>query len=76
MMIPAQTTLKYWAESLVIDFPNDNIPYLEDEKDWKDWGNSLALEDSFARNDIPPTNNFNHWKSWAERVYDKMSNVA
>lgn len=74
MMIPRFTSLKDWANSLVIDFPDDDIPLLRHEDDWKSWGNFLIQEDSFADNAAPTTDTFKDWKSWADRVFLTMTN--
>jgi hypothetical protein len=37
MMLPKMTTLSTWAASLVVDFPNDNLPFLEQEDKWREW---------------------------------------
>jgi hypothetical protein len=72
MVLPERISLKAWAASLVIDYPNDNIPLLFNEKQWKDWGNLLVQEDSFSDNNAPGTGDFNDWQSWAKAVFYVM----
>jgi len=74
MILPISIDLKTWAASLVIDFPNDNIPFLDKEENWKEWGNSLVEENSFARNGAPGTQFFKNWKTWAQAVFKTMAN--
>lgn len=74
MMNPELATLQEWTASLVIDFPEDNIPFFQNEEDWKSLGNKLVQENSFFKNNAPGTLAFNHWKEWAKAVFLSMSN--
>ena len=74
MMIPEFCDLPIFAASLIIDFPNDNVPILVAENEWKFWGNQLIQEPSFSVNDAPRTDGFNEWKAWAQGLYYTMSN--
>ena len=74
MMIPIYADLKTWASSLIVDFPQDNIPLLIDESDWKRWGAFLTQETSFAINAAPTTRDYSNWKDWAINVYKVMNN--
>jgi hypothetical protein len=73
MMIPTRSDLKTWASSLIVDFPQDNIPIFTDESDWKRWGNLLIQEPSFARNAAPPTTGYSGSLDWAMAVFKVMS---
>lgn len=75
MMLPEFTTLSQWGTSLFIDFPNDNIPILVNENDWKSWGNFLIQENSFDENNAPGTDDFDHWQSWAQALFYAMENT-
>lgn len=74
MMIPQGTNIQDWAASLIIDFPEDNIPQLKHEDKWKSWGNSLILENSFSQNAAPGTFLYEDWREWAEAVFHAMAN--
>ena len=74
MMIPTGVDAKTWFDSLVIDFPDDNIPILTDEKDWKAKGNVLAQEISFSIQGVPSTFGFNEFEPWAVEVFNTMNN--
>jgi hypothetical protein len=76
MMIPKYCSLSDWASSLIIDFPEDDIPILTDESNWKNWGNILIQEDSFADNGSPSTLTFKDWKTWASAVFLTMTNFS
>lgn len=74
MMMPIHTDLKTWGSSLVIDFPKDNIPFYQEGDEWKEWGNFLIQENSFATNGAPGTVHFSEWEDWAMAVYKQMAN--
>lgn len=74
MMLPEFTNLKDWANSLKVDFPTDDIPYLDDENNWKDWGNVLIQATSFCQNDAPRPDNYSDPLSWAKDVFYSMNN--
>lgn len=72
MVLPDRISLKAWAASLVVDYPDDNIPFLFNEKQWKEWGNRVVQEDSFSDNNAPSTGDFNDWQKWAKAVFYVM----
>lgn len=74
MMMPTNTDAVTWANSLIIDFPDDDVPLLYNEKDWKEWGNQLTLCKNFDREGAPGVHGFNDWKEWAISVYYAMQN--
>lgn len=45
--------LKLWADRLIQDFGQDNIPFLDNEDNWRVWGNRVVGEPSFIRNNAP-----------------------
>lgn len=69
MIIPDYSTLKQWAASLVEDFEEDNIPLLEDEDQWKEWGYLLMEVPAFIGKGAPSPQGYENWKSWAKGVY-------
>lgn len=75
MMQPINTTVEFWADSLVIDFPYDNVPKLMDERNWREWGDSLVQENTFSDNGAPPTKTFTKWEEWATAVYNALSQI-
>lgn len=74
MVLPEFITLPNWAMTLIIDFPDDNVPLLTDEKNWRDWGDLLVQEGSFIENNAPGTLYYKDWKEWADEVYFVMNN--
>lgn len=74
MMIPEFTDFKTWANSLIIDFPTDDIPLLYDEDKWKEWGNVLIQTTSFAENNAPQPETYADPLKWAKDVFYSMNN--
>ncbi len=74
MVIPILITLPMWAASLVIDFPDDNVPYLDSEDTWKFWGNYLSQCTTFSDAGCPSTNEYAKWEEWAIDVYNVVNN--
>jgi hypothetical protein len=65
--------LKLWADTLVRDFGQDDIPFLENEDNWRDWGNRVVGEPSFIRNNAPRTEGFETAEEWAQSVCGVMA---
>lgn len=73
-MIPRNVNIYDWCSSLIIDFPADNVPILLDENEWKQWGNFLIEQKSFAINGAPTTGDYDDWQKWAQNLFAAMSN--
>jgi hypothetical protein len=65
-----------WANSLLIDFPNDNIPILTSPRNWRNWGSQLVQSTSFSENNAPGPAFEKDFKTYAERLFYVMSNNA
>jgi len=74
MVNPLGMELIMWADSISVDFPNDNIPVLTDEKNWKMWGEDLVAAVTFSQNGAPSPAYYEDWFSWAQEVYYTMNN--
>jgi hypothetical protein len=81
MVIPEYIDLKYWAAQLIVDYPNENLPILDDEKKWPEWGAAVVGSGIFARNNAPSPftisegrkkSNFEDWHTWARALYIAM----
>jgi hypothetical protein len=79
---PQNITFKYWASCLVADFPNENLPFPGDEKEWHEWATIVAGTGVFQRATIPSPLSFKEgerkevftdWTKWAKTVYTIMS---
>ena len=66
-------SLKLWADTLIRDFERDNVPVLEDENNWREWGNQLIREPSFAQAGCPQTQGFESVEEWAQAVCGAMA---
>jgi hypothetical protein len=73
MTLPKDIPLLLWAASLIVDFPTDNIGILKDESKWREWGNFLVQEVSFANNGAPATHAYSDWQTWAQAVFKCMA---
>jgi hypothetical protein len=73
MIIPIFTDVYTWANSLIIDFPDENIPILYNDTEWKDWGNQVSRLDSFLEAAAPGTELYDTWQTWADEVYHAMA---
>lgn len=75
MIIPSDNiSIQEWANSLRIDFNSrDIIPTIDDESNWKEWGNMLASSPSFSTRGVPTTEGFPNWREWGIMLYDTMA---
>jgi hypothetical protein len=80
---PEYIDIKDWAANLIVDYPDEYLPILEDVDKWEDWASIVAGTGVFARNDIPAPfsvtegekkQEFKYWQEWAETVYNLMIN--
>lgn len=74
MILPLRISLKNWAASLIIDFPDDNIPLLKSDKDWHSWGRFLIQENTFVNNGAPDPSDYDDWQAWAIELFKTMAN--
>lgn len=74
MVIPINISLERWAASLIVDFPEENIPFLYNNQEWKRWGDTLVLNESFASNGAPSPHLYDDWRIWAQEVFKTMAN--
>lgn len=80
---PEYIDIKDWAANLIVDYPDEYLPVLEDADKWEDWASIVAGTGVFARNDIPAPfsvtegekkQEFKDWQEWAKTVYNLMIN--
>jgi hypothetical protein len=69
VIIPIGIGLMDWSASLLIDYPDDNLPILYTEENWKDWGNVVIGAPSFDALNAPPTDGYDNWQDWAMALY-------
>lgn len=79
---PERITLTYWAACLVSDYNTENLPKLEDENSWQEWGTIVAGTGIFLKASVPaPISTkggekkevFKEWDKWAKVVYTILS---
>jgi len=74
VIIPTkETSFADFVASLIVDFPQDNIPSFSNEKDWKLFGDFLVQENSFSKNGAPSPKGFKSRTQWEQAVYQSMS---
>lgn len=80
---PEYISLRNWVGALINDFPEENIPLLDDEDKWEEWAMKLANTGVFKRANIPGPfslsqgkreKKFEAWQDWAKVVYMLMTN--
>lgn len=76
MILPQYVTLQNFANSLIIDFPKDNIVILRDDKDWKHFASFLTQSDSFANNGAPGPGLYEDPNQWAMALFKSMASFA
>lgn len=72
MVDPRHLALIDWAQQLNIDFPNDKIPVLYNEINWKDWSDQVIQCPSFSRVFAPRADQFTNWRDWAFHLYQLL----
>lgn len=84
MIQPEYINLNNWAASLLVDYNQDNIPLLYDEKKWEIWAVDLINTAPFRGRSIPTPdtikedreikyNQNEKWRKWARIVYFIMN---
>ena len=48
MINPSLVGLKEWADSLIVDYPDQNVPILLFEMDWQRWALELIKSSIFS----------------------------
>jgi hypothetical protein len=77
MIIPNKyTPYNVFVGSMVIDFPNDNMPLSTNVDDWKKSASLLSQEDSFCKNGAPSPQGFKNKTEWAEAVFYSMASFS
>lgn len=83
MIRPEYIGIKDWFASLVIDYPKEIIPILENEEDWPTVGATIVGAGVFAKANVPSPftisegkkkQNFQDWAEWAKTVFIIMTN--
>lgn len=84
VIYPHYISLKNWAASLAVDYPDAQLPVLKDEKKWQEWAAVVANTGAFYRGNVPfpflikdgaRKDNFQDWQQWAKAVYVCMLDI-
>lgn len=82
VIIPERISLNDWAAALVYDYATENLPLLQDDESWQEWGTIVANTGVFLKASLPAPityakgekkENYKEWDSWAKVVYTIMS---
>jgi len=77
MIMPSKDMpLSVFANSMVIDFPLDNIVTSVTDDDWKSWGSILIQEASFANNGAPSPYGFETRFEWEQALFNSMASFS
>ena len=83
VIYPEYIDLNYWAAQLVANYPNENLPILDNEDKWREWAMTVISSGTFAKVGIPAPfsikegskkEEFSTWQEWAKIVYTNMMN--
>lgn len=75
---PEYISLTDWSSRLIADFNQEQLPLLDDEHNWEEWGTTVASTGIFERAGVPApfdieqgekTSLFPSWEEWAKTVY-------
>jgi len=74
MIIPNKnSSFSDFMASLIVDFPNENIPFFKNEEEWKSYASFLSQENSFAKNGVPIPNGFKNRTDWELAFFQSMA---
>ena len=55
-----------WTDSMALLLPSDfNLMRLDDEADWRRWGDNVVESSTIAAQSPPKPYNFDDWREWA-----------
>jgi len=74
MVLPEMISFVEWAATLQVDFPNGNVPIIDDESEWQDWADRLLQTSPFDSAVVPDPSGFDDWRQWARWFVDVMNN--
>lgn len=69
MINPKRIPLQEWAHSLLVDYPEQNLPQLQSDNVWREWAAEVIKSPLFSNPSIPNPYAIDDWKEWAALVY-------
>lgn len=64
-IIPVNMDFKTWANQLRNSYPDQDLPIVSSEKEWKSFYNVLLSNRCFESKRIPQIGGFANWRDWA-----------
>lgn len=71
MMIPDENNFVDWVYSLIVDYPDQDVPTYEGN--WEEFGNLLCSTGIFMKKNIPCTVGYFDPVQWAKDVFKVMN---
>ncbi len=66
-IIPQNITFVEWANQLRNSFPNENIPIVNKENDWRGFMAMLSSNRCFEDKYLPYVVGYSDWRQWASQ---------
>lgn len=64
-LLPINIDMVQWTQQLQNEYPDERLPFLLDEKDWRKWVDSVILLNAFSAFAIPSSEMFSDFREWA-----------
>lgn len=64
IVVPYGIDFVTWTNTLYDSLPQLNLPMATTEDEWKDWAESMILDNDLV--DVPLPESFTSWQNWAE----------
>lgn len=66
-ILPIGISFTGWAAALRDEYPDSQFPIITNEKEWKNFAQSLIIEPAFNNVALPDSRGFATWRDWAMR---------
>lgn len=64
IIVPEGIDFLSWTFTLYDSLPHLNLPMATNEKEWREWAETLILDNDLVN--VPLPENFTSWQNWAE----------
>lgn len=64
-IIPDNIDFVAWASQLRDSYPNEQIPIVNKENDWREFFSMLLYNRCFSQYHLPYVDGFSNWRDWA-----------